>query len=62
MISKNLQILSLQSQISQVFLTGGQNNFGNKIPFIHICPVHYILSFNVQEKGFKHGILLPKLF
>ena len=49
MISKLLQILSLQPQISKVFhdrsleqffLTVGQNNFGNKIPFffhIFIC-------------------------
>ena len=42
MISKNLQILSLQPRISKVFypsleqffLTVGQNNFGNKIPFL----------------------------
>ena len=40
-ISKILQILALQPQISKVFLdhleqfvTVGQNNFGNKIPLI----------------------------
>ena len=40
--SKNLQIFGLQPRISkdfsqsldQFFLTVGQNNFGNKIPFI----------------------------
>ena len=42
MISKVLQILGLQPRISKVFsrsleqffLTVGQNNFGNKIPFL----------------------------
>jgi hypothetical protein len=33
-ISKILQILSLQPQISKVFLTVDQKNFGNKIPII----------------------------
>ena len=33
-VSKFLQILSLQPQISKVFLTVGQNNFGNKIPLL----------------------------
>ena len=57
MISKILQILSLQPRISKVssrsleqfFLTVGQNNFGNKVPFIFEClyikisPVFYLL-------------------
>ena len=34
MISKILKILGLQPRISKVFLTVGQNNFGNKIPFL----------------------------
>ena len=34
LISNILQILGLQHQISKVFLTVGQNNFGNKIPFV----------------------------
>ena len=33
MILKLLQILGLQPRISKKFLTVGQNNFGNKIPF-----------------------------
>ena len=45
MISKILQILGLQPRISklfswslkQFFLTVGQNNFGNKIPFLQLC-------------------------
>ena len=44
-ILKILQILGLQPQISKVFsrslelffLTVGQNNFGNKIPFFFFC-------------------------
>ena len=34
-ISNFLQILGLQPRISKFFLTVGQNNFGNKIPFRH---------------------------
>ena len=34
MISKFLLILGIQPQISDVFLTVGRNNFGNKISFI----------------------------
>ena len=34
MISKILQILGIQPRISKFFLTVGQNNFGNKIPFL----------------------------
>ena len=55
MISKILQILSLQLRISiffsrsleQFFLTVGQNNFGNKIPFF---------SYNFQDGSWKFGL------
>ena len=47
MISKILQILGIQPQISKVFsrslehffLTVRQNNFGNKIPFLGYCKI-----------------------
>ena len=50
MFSKNLQILDLQPQISlsleQLFVTVGQNNFGNKIPLVcsYILVSHYLIS------------------
>ena len=48
MISKSLLILGLQPRISKVFLTVGQNNFGNKIPFVLMyndfgnCNFHFL--------------------
>ena len=48
MISKILQILSPQPWITKVFLTVGQNNFGNKIPFVLMyndfgnCNFHFL--------------------
>ena len=53
-ISKNLQILSLQPGISIVFLnqnnfflTGGKNNFGNKVPVSigRLLLLQYLLIF-----------------
>ena len=41
MISKNLQILGLQPRISKAFLTLGQNNFGNKIPFFNAKSLYF---------------------
>ena len=48
MISKFLQILGLQHRISKVFLTVGQNNFGNKIPHVNI--IFFFLQQH-HEKG-----------
>ena len=53
MISKILQILGLQPRsfsrsVEQFFLTVGQNNFGNKIPF---SPKKYVSShFQVDAR------------
>ena len=56
-ISKILQILGLQPRISKVFLTEGQNNFGNKIPILCsralLCSLHsYIHTDTFQGKFF----------
>ena len=59
MISKILQILSLQPRITKVFsqtleqffLTVGQNNFDNKIPFHNTYDIHklcYLLQISSQ--------------
>ena len=72
MISKILQILGLQPRISKVFsitrfffLTVGQYNFGNKIPFLSTSKNFFLNIFSsvslysVQtwEPGqFKHGV------
>jgi hypothetical protein len=56
-ISKFLQILGLQPRISKVFLTVGQNNFGNKIPFLwsqlgkKTCfgPIKSLFSFSTDQ-------------
>ena len=46
MISKILQILCLQPRIEHFFLTVGQNNFGNKIPFCVSTPETSCLLFD----------------
>ena len=59
MISKILQILGLQPQISKVFslsqeqsfLTVGQNNFGNKIPFMNFEKRYLIQSDKNLQKS-----------
>ena len=61
MISKILQILGLKSRISKVFpqsleqffLTVGQNNFGNKIPFLLGCKKLYYCGKNCLKKAWK---------
>ena len=40
----SLQILGLQPRISKFFLTVGQNNFGNKIPFAYCTLSFHKLS------------------
>ena len=65
MISNNLQILSLQPRISKVsqspnqfFLKEGQNNFGNKIPFLFAiyCSTHNSIKSSLSKNGwdFQH--------
>ena len=50
MITKNLQILGLQFRISKVFLTVGQNNFGNKIPILpYFCFDSYQVLLDAIE-------------
>ena len=60
MISKFLQILGLQPRISiffswlleQFFLTVGQNNFGNKIPFndySQVFVINYKLTYTLMD-------------
>ena len=55
MISKNLQILGLISKnisrsLEQFIITKGQNNFGNKIPFLSNFAYFFIPGFNGLKK------------
>ena len=72
MISKMLQILGLQPRISKVsrsleqfFLTVGQNNFGNKIPFLnmrfHNVLLPMILFFRRLLRFGHHNVQICEL-
>ena len=55
MISKCLQILGLSRSLEHFFLTAGQNNLGNKIPFTTFSDFSLVDKSNLYK-----AIISPK--